>query len=130
MNLLRPAKKGQLTNYALFIASRWFETIDDFINVEKGCKRFLGNTSRFFYNPISLNKKTREFFPYLQTLYVYKNEDEQFKDDKQIQRRKEIKIDDFFAEIIGQLRKVTNMGIKRMIFDSNIHKWEKNNSEL
>ena len=40
MNLLIPAKKGQLTNYCLFIASRWFETIEDFINVVIGCKRF------------------------------------------------------------------------------------------
>ena len=60
MDQLRPAKKGQLTNYCLFIASRWFETIEDFINVEKGCKRFLGNTTKFFYNPIPLTEQTRK----------------------------------------------------------------------
>ena len=60
MNLLRPAKRGQLTNYCLFIASRWFESVDDFINVEKGCKRFYGNVTKFFYNPISLNKISKK----------------------------------------------------------------------
>ena len=87
MNLLRPAKKGQLTNYCLFIASRWFESADDYSNVEKGCKRFYGNTSKFFYNPIPLTEQTREWFDHLQTLFIYSSKDMRFEEDERIKRR-------------------------------------------
>ena len=43
-----------LVNYCAFITSRWFESIEDFINLEMGIKRFNGNMTKFFYNPIPL----------------------------------------------------------------------------
>ena len=58
-------------NYCLFLASMHFETIDDFINLELVTPRAKNNMSKFFYNPISLNEKTRPFFDHLQTLYIY-----------------------------------------------------------
>ena len=68
--------KGQLDLYTIFISSRWFESIEDFINLELTIPRMNGNMTKFHYNPISITKKTREFFPYLQTLYLYDKSDE------------------------------------------------------
>ena len=59
---------GTLDNYTMFIASRHFESIDDFINLEMGVKRFNGNMTKFHYNPISLTEKTRKLFPNVETL--------------------------------------------------------------
>ena len=52
-----------------------FESIDDFINLEMGVKRFRGNLEKFFYNPISLNKTTRQFFPNMRTQWLYSLDD-------------------------------------------------------
>ena len=129
MNLLRPAKKGQLTNYALFITSRWFETIEDYANVERGCKRFLGNTSKFFYNPIPLTEQTREFFPNLQTLFIYNKEDNLFEEDKRIQRRI-IQLYPYYLkyEQLKQIEEWTSKKCKEIIFDSEKDNWSINTS--
>ena len=42
---------------------------------------------KFFFNPLPLNKVTREFFPYLQTLYRYSRDDNLFEDDERIIKR-------------------------------------------
>ena len=60
-----------MDHYTMFIASRHFETIEDFINLELGVKRFNGNMTKFHYNPIPLTPTTREFFDHLKTLYIY-----------------------------------------------------------
>ena len=39
MKKIRMTQKGQLTNNAIIIASKYFETIKDFINVELTTKR-------------------------------------------------------------------------------------------
>ena len=48
-----------LDNYTSFIASRYFENIEDFINLELSTSKFQGNMTKFFYNPIPLTYKTR-----------------------------------------------------------------------
>ena len=130
MNLLRSAKKGQLTNYCLFIASRWFETIEDYIYVEIGCKRFNGNLTKFFYNPIPLNEITREFFPYLQTLFIYSSKDMKFENDKRIQRREYVKVKkyDLFIEQIKQIEEWTELKCDEIVFDSTKDDWKENTS--
>ena len=85
MNELNVAKNNQCDNYCIMIASKYFESIDDFINLELGCSRFLGNMTKFYFNPISLTKNQIHFFPYLQTLHCYKEEDELIQSE-QIQR--------------------------------------------
>ena len=52
------------------IASRWFENIEDFINLELGCPKFRMNMEKFHYNPIPINRSTRHLFPNLETLYL------------------------------------------------------------
>ena len=61
---------GTLDNYTIFIASRHFESIDDYKNLEMGVKRFNGNMTKFHYNPIALTEITRQLFTHLQTLYI------------------------------------------------------------
>ena len=57
-----------MNNHTMFIASRWFETIEDYINLETSTPKYLGNMTKFFYNPIPLTIQTREFFDHLRTL--------------------------------------------------------------
>ena len=74
-------------NYCLFLASMNFTSIDDFINLEMATPRALNNTSKFFYNPISLTSTTRTFFDNLQTLHIYKDDDSLFENDPKIINR-------------------------------------------
>ena len=69
-------QKGQIDLYCAFIASRYFNTIEDFINFEMINSYFYGNMTKFHYNPISLNKKTLTFFPNVETLHLYDEDDE------------------------------------------------------
>ena len=82
MKSLIVAKTGQCDNYCIYLASQYFEEIDDYVNLALGCKRFRFNLDRYFYNPLPLTKTTRLFFPFLRTQYVYSNEDELFFDEK------------------------------------------------
>ena len=75
MNELRIAKYGQCNNYSIFIASRFFDNLQDYINLEMGVKRFRGNLDKFFYNPILLTEETMKFFPNVKTLHVYNESD-------------------------------------------------------
>ena len=63
MKYISIEKPGQCHNYAIFLASKYFESINDFINLEKGVKRFRGNLEKFFYNTIVLTKDNRNYFP-------------------------------------------------------------------
>ena len=81
-------KLGCLNYYSMFIASRWFETIEDYINLELSTPKWKGNLLRFYYNPISLNNEfERELFPKLETLYLYEYNDNEYKEDKRIKKR-------------------------------------------
>ena len=87
MEYLQIEKKGQCHNYCIYLASMHFSSIDDFINLELAVKRFHGNMTKFFYNPIPLTLVTRKFFPCLRTLYQYTDYDELFEDDENIIER-------------------------------------------
>ena len=41
-------------NYCVFLASMYFESIDDYKHLELVCRRMNGTTSKFKYNPISI----------------------------------------------------------------------------
>ncbi|GAT98975.1 leucine rich repeat protein bspa family [Entamoeba histolytica] len=64
----------------IMIVSKYFEDINDFINLEMGIKRFEGNMERFHFNPIPLNQYSRKLFPNIETFHIYNKEDEVFKD--------------------------------------------------
>ena len=64
-------KLYKLTTLAVNIASCYFETIQDFINLELGCPSYCLNLEKFYYNPISLNSKTIELFKNIETFHIY-----------------------------------------------------------
>ena len=49
----------------------YFESIDDLINFELCSRRFNGNMTKFHYNGISMNNKSIEWFPNVETLHLY-----------------------------------------------------------
>ena len=75
MDIFRKTKKGQLHSYCIYLTSRYFETYFDFINLEFGCPRFEGNRFQFHYNPIPLQEDAIDFFPNIQTQYIYSKND-------------------------------------------------------
>ena len=68
----------------LYLASMHFDSIDDHVNFVMSSPRLRFNMGKFFYNPVSVNKATRGFFPSLKTLHRYSEEDESFDDDEKI----------------------------------------------
>ncbi|GAT99698.1 leucine rich repeat protein bspa family [Entamoeba histolytica] len=72
----------QLGCNEIMIVSKYFEDINDFINLEIGIKRFQGNMERFHFNPIPLNQHSRKLFPNIETFHIYNKYDEIFKDGK------------------------------------------------
>ena len=119
-----------MDHYTMFIASRWFDTIDDHINLILSTKRFQLNLTKFHYNPISLTKTTREFFDHLQTLYLYSEEDDQFQNDSRIIERKYCKVEryDLFKNQVDKIEEWTSLKCCDVIFDSNIDDWSMDTS--
>ena len=88
-------KLSQLDNYCIFLASKYFDTIDDHINLLRVCKRLRCNLEKYHFNPIPMNETTREYFPFLQTLYQYYSNDNLFLDDNRIIARKQYKVEKY-----------------------------------
>ena len=74
--------KNQLSSYDLMVVSKYFESIDDFINMEIGITKAKGNMSKFHFNPIPLDAWSRTLFTSLETLHLYAKEDEHFPDEQ------------------------------------------------
>ena len=125
-------KLSQLDNYCIFLASKYFNTIEDHINLPKVCKRLKLNIEKFHFNPLPLNERTREYFPYLQTLYQYYSYDNLFEDDKRIIARKQCKIEKYnlLKDQIQQIEEWTKLKCEDVLFDSTIDDWSQNTSVL
>ena len=53
----------QLDKHSLLIIMKYFNTIDDYFNIEKCCKEYNGLIEQFHFNPIPLNnEKERDIF--------------------------------------------------------------------
>ncbi|ELP90343.1 hypothetical protein EIN_191330 [Entamoeba invadens IP1] len=77
----------RLSGYHIMIVSKYLKTINDFINLELVCKKFRGNMEKFHFNPITLNSKTLEYFPNIETLHLWNKKDENFGNGFMINRR-------------------------------------------
>ncbi|EDR24622.1 hypothetical protein, conserved [Entamoeba dispar SAW760] len=76
-------KKGmKLGHNEIMIVSKYFDSINDFINLEIGIKRFQGNIERFHFNPIPLNEHSRKLFSNIETFHIYDRKDKIFEDGK------------------------------------------------
>ena len=88
--------------------------------------------TKFYYNPIPLTPTTKSFFPNLRTHYQYHNNDYLFEDDEKIIARVNCKTPkyDIYNSYLEQLEEWTELQCKDLLFDSNIHDWKRNTSEL
>ena len=80
-------KLFRLDYSAMFIVSRYFETIDDHINLVIGIKKLRGLLEQYRFNPVELTTQSRSLFPNIETLYLYRRKGELFLDDKKIKKR-------------------------------------------
>ncbi|ELP88664.1 leucine rich repeat containing protein BspA family protein, partial [Entamoeba invadens IP1] len=76
-----------LSGYHIMIVSKYFDNIKDFVNLKLVCKKFGGNMEKFHFNPTSLNSKTLGYFPNIETLHLWDEEDENFGNGFMIKRR-------------------------------------------
>lgn len=61
-----------LDHNCLFIASRYFNDIDDYINATKVCKEYRGIMDEYRYNPIPFNNKNeRNLFSNIEVYHFY-----------------------------------------------------------
>ena len=67
-----------LNNYCIFIASRYFESINDHINLLFVCKKLRFNLEKFYYNPISITEQLLTFFHNIETLHIYNDQNKLF----------------------------------------------------
>ena len=64
----------KLNRYCMMIISKYFNTITDYIKMEKCCKEYRGIIEQFRFNPISLkNPKNLDLFRNIQTYQFYDN---------------------------------------------------------
>ena len=61
--------------YCMMLAGKYFNSIDDYINVEFCSPQFVNNTDKYHFNPIPVDEKTANIFGNLETLYLYKKGD-------------------------------------------------------
>ena len=64
----------QLDTYSMLIVSKYFNTIDDYITIEKTCKNYRGIIEYFQYNPISIKKEEDvQIFKNIKNYQYYEN---------------------------------------------------------
>ncbi|ELP89342.1 leucine rich repeat containing protein BspA family protein, partial [Entamoeba invadens IP1] len=57
------------------IVSKYFLTLEDYIRLERVCKKFENTIAKFHYNPIPLTQITINYFSHLETLILYNTSD-------------------------------------------------------
>ena len=115
-------KLCDLDNYCIFIASKFFDTIKDHINLVKTCKRLQYNMTKFHFNPLSLTENTIHFFPSIQTLFLYNYNDYTAPKKKSIISR--VKWYYNLTQIqIEQIQKMNSMKFGKCLFDTMFDDW-------
>ena len=108
--------------------SKWFTSIEDFINLELAVKKCKGNVSKFTYNPVPLTLKTRHIFPSLKTLHIYSPNDPLFTGDKRIIERVWCYDYQLSIDQRKQLEDWTQKKFGEIVFDSRKDNWKENTS--
>ena len=65
-------KLSNLDNYCIFIASRFFKSLQDHQNLTKVSKKYKLNMEKFHYNPISVDGNSVKLFPNIESFHIYK----------------------------------------------------------
>lgn len=68
-------KTTKLNKYHMITISKYFNSLIDYINIEKCCKEYRGIMELYHYNPIPipLTGKPRKFFKNIETYWFYSN---------------------------------------------------------
>ena len=69
-------KLFNLDSYCLMITSKYFNSLEDFKNIELSSPKYKENMEKFHFNPISITKEELKYFPRLETLHLYNENDE------------------------------------------------------
>ncbi|ELP89301.1 hypothetical protein EIN_045350, partial [Entamoeba invadens IP1] len=72
--------------FHMMIVAKYFVSITDFLFLQQVSKKYNNFLSKFHFNPIPLTTHTRPFFPNLETLHIYSNNDNQFDYEKFYQK--------------------------------------------
>ena len=70
--------KNKLTNFELLVTCKYFNSINDIINLIFTTKKAKFFFERLDYNPFSLTIKTKKLFPNLRYLNLFSKDDEKF----------------------------------------------------
>ena len=131
LNVKRMLKISTLNPSIIFIVSKYFNSIEDFIHLEMSTRKFKGNIDLFKYNPIPLTNEIRDFFPNLETLYIYSPNEIVFRKDKRIIKRKKQFIPYYLNDKQKrQMEEWTGLKCGEIIFDSDQDDWEEITSEF
>ena len=131
LNVKRMLKISTLNPSIIFIVSKYFNSIEDFIHLEMSTRKFKGNIDLFKYNPIPLTNEIRDFFPNLETLYIYSPKEIVFRKDKRIIKRKKQFIPYYLNDKQKrQMEEWTGLKCGEIIFDSDQDDWEEITSEF
>lgn len=57
--------------HCMTVVGKYFESFEDFMNVEKACKEYRGLTTIYHYNPVPLRKKQMKIFKSLEKYFHY-----------------------------------------------------------
>ena len=87
-------KISTLNVESIFYVSKYFESVDDHVNLILSSRKFQNNMSNFKYNPVSINEKTRKFFDKMETLYIYLENDYKCENDEKIKETIHLKDED------------------------------------
>ena len=75
MNPREVHRNKRLTNFEILTVGRYFNSLNDYVNIEKSCKEYRGITNQYKYNPIPLRTaKERNAFNNVET-YKLTNDD-------------------------------------------------------
>ena len=65
-----------IDQHSMMVISKYFDIIEDYINIEKSNKQYGGIIEQFKYNPIPFrNDKEREIFKNIETYHYYREEE-------------------------------------------------------
>ena len=73
-------EKNKLGSYNLMIVAKYFNSTQDYINLELSTPKAKNMMHRFKFNPISLDTFNVKFFDTVDTLHIYSKEDNHFKE--------------------------------------------------
>lgn len=73
---IQMSTRGHIDNFNMMVVGKYFESVDDFMNVVMVNKKYRDMTAKYRYNPIKLNdEKSRKMFMMIETQHVYSEND-------------------------------------------------------